>query len=74
MILMHHCLNLSRTAETFENIFLGKELSLNLNQLDLFETLPNYSLWENPNILQKMMKFQPNSHLSERTNEEELLE
>ena len=41
MILMHHCLNFSWTVETFKKIFLGKELSVNLNQSDLFETLPN---------------------------------
>ena len=74
MILMHDCLRLSQTAETFKNIFLGKEVSINLNKLDLLETLPNYSLWENANILRKMMKLQSNSHISERTNKEELLE
>ena len=70
MILTHHCLNLSQTDETFiklqKKLFLRKELYLNLNQLDLFETLPYYSLWENP--------IQFYSHFFKKTNKEELSE
>ena len=40
-----------------KKLLLEKELFLNLNQLDLYETLPYHSLWENPNMFQKWWHF-----------------